>query len=106
MIAGQAIAGVGFGASFTAALRLIFPLAPVRQRAGVVAVIYIIAYVGFGVPIVIAGQLADSVGLATTVYWYSAATVLLALVSLVAQLLLARRDADDDPVPDALNGPG
>ena len=43
-------------------------------------------------PIVIAGQLADSLGLATTVYWYSAVTVLLALISLGAQLLLARRE--------------
>jgi MFS family permease len=93
MIGGQAIAGVGFGASFTAALRLIFPLAPVHRRAGVVAVIYIVSYVGFGVPIVVAGQLTEPIGLATTVYWYSAFTVLLALMSLGAQLMLARRGA-------------
>ena len=35
MIIGQAVAGVGFGASFTASLRLIFPLAAAHQRAGV-----------------------------------------------------------------------
>ena len=90
MIIGQAISGVGFGASFTAALRLIFPLAAPHQRAGVVAVIYVISYVAFGVPIVIAGQLAGSVGLVPTVYWYSAVTVLLALISLGAQVLLSR----------------
>jgi MFS family permease len=91
MIIGQAVAGVGFGACFTAALLLIFPLAPVHQRAAVIAVIYVIAYIAFGVPVVIAGQLADSLGIVSTVLWYSAVTVLLALVSLAAQLQLRRR---------------
>jgi MFS family permease len=90
MIIGQAVAGVGFGACFTAALLLIFPLAPAHQRAAVIAVIYVIAYVAFGVPVVIAGQLADSLGLVPTVFWYSAVTVLLALISLGAQLRLGR----------------
>jgi MFS family permease len=90
MIIGQAVAGGGFGACFTASLLLIFPLAPVHQRAGVVAVIYIIAYVAFGVPIVVAGQLVGILGLVPTVFWYSAVTVILALVSLRAQLLLKR----------------
>jgi MFS family permease len=92
MIVGQAIAGIGFGACFTAALVLIFPLAPAHQRAAVVAVIYIIAYIAFGVPVVIAGQLTDSLGLVPTVLWYSAVTVVLALFSLAAQRRL-RRDA-------------
>jgi MFS family permease len=91
MFSGQAIAGAGFGASFTASLSLIFPLAAAHQRAGVVSVIYIISYVPFGVPIVIAGLLAEPVGLVPIVFWYSAVTVLLALVSLGAQVRLRRR---------------
>jgi MFS family permease len=90
MMVGQAIAGVGFGASFTAALRLIFPLAAPHQRAGVVALIYIVSYTAFGVPIVIAGELAGPLGLVTTVAWYSGVTVLLALLSLAGQLRLRR----------------
>jgi MFS family permease len=95
MIIGQAIAGVGFGAAFTAALRLIFPLAEADQRAGVVAGIYIVSYLAFGVPIVIAGLLTEPLGVVPTVAWYSAVSVLLALISLGAQLLLLRRT----PVP-------
>ena len=91
MMIGQAIAGVAFGAAFTASLHLILPLAPVRQRAGVAATIYLISYTAFGVPVVIAGQLARPLGLVPTVLWYSAATVLLALISLGAQLRLRRR---------------
>jgi MFS family permease len=90
MIVGQAIAGVGFGACFTASLVLIFPLAPAHQRAAVIAAIYIIAYIAFGMPVVIAGQLTDTLGLVPTVSWYSAVTVFLALFSLAAQRRLGR----------------
>jgi MFS family permease len=92
MLVGQAIAGVGFGASFTAALRLIFPLAEPHQRAGVVGVIYVVSYVAFGVPIVIAGQLTGPLGVVPTVSAYTALTLLLALISLGGQLRLRRRD--------------
>lgn len=90
MIIGQAIAGVGFGASFTAALQLLFPLAAANQRAAVVAGIYVVSYIAFGVPIVIAGLLTDAIGVIPTVVWYSAVAVLLALISLGGQLLLGR----------------
>jgi MFS family permease len=90
MIIGQAVAGVGFGASFTASLRLIFPLAAVHQRAGVVAGIYLVSYLAFGVPIVIAGQLAGPFGEVPAVTGYTALTVLLALISLIAQIRITR----------------
>ena len=85
MIVGQGVAGVGFGASFTASLRLVLPLAPAHQRAGVVASIYLVCYLAFGVPVVVAGQLASRIGLVPTVFWYTTLSVLLALVSLRAQ---------------------
>lgn len=91
MMIGQAIAGVGFGASFTAALRLVFPLAAPHQRAGVVSGIYLVSYVALGVPIVIAGELTGPLGVVPAVAWYTALTLLLALISLVAQIRLQRR---------------
>ncbi|MFI6263003.1 MFS transporter [Micromonospora sp. NPDC051006] len=91
MIVGQAIAGVGFGASFTAALRLIFPLAAAHQRAGVVGGIYVVSYVAFGLPIVIEGQLVGALGEVPAVVCYTALTVLLVLVSLAAQTRITRR---------------
>ncbi|MFF0369875.1 MFS transporter [Micromonospora sp. NPDC005087] len=91
MIIGQAIAGVGFGASFTAALRLIFPLAAAHQRAGVVGGIYVVSYVAFGLPIVIEGQLTGPLGEVPAVVCYTALTVLLTLISLAAQTRITRR---------------
>ncbi|SIM69182.1 MFS transporter [Micromonospora cremea] len=93
MIIGQALAGVGFGASFTAALRLIIPLAA-HQRAGAVGGIYVVSYVAFGLPIVIEGQLAGPIGEVPAVVCCTALTVLLALVSLVAQTRIRRGAAD------------
>jgi MFS family permease len=100
MITGQSIAGAGFGACLTASLLLIFPLAPAHQRAGVVTVIYIIAYIAFGVPVVVAGELAGPLGLVPTVFWYSTVTVLLALISLGAQLLVGRGARVDSRADD------
>jgi predicted MFS family arabinose efflux permease len=91
MFAGQAVAGLGFGAAVTAALGLVIPLVAAHQRAGVVAGIYVVSYLGLGVPVVLAGQLTDVLGVVPTVGWYSAVVVLLALFSLLAQERLKRR---------------
>ncbi|MEU4681122.1 MFS transporter [Micromonospora sp. NPDC023737] len=85
MIIGQAIAGVAFGASFTAALRLIIPLAAAHQRGGIVGGVYVVSYAAFGIPIVIEGQLAGPLGEIPAVVCYTALTVILAFTSLVAQ---------------------
>ena len=100
MFIGQAIAGLGFGAAFTASLGLIIPLVAPDQRAGVVAGIYVVSYLGLGVPVVLAGQLTDVLGVVPTVGWYSAVVVLLALFSLGAQQRLNRK-ADKCPPPVA-----
>jgi MFS family permease len=88
MISGQAVAGAGFGAAFTAALGLIAPLVAGPERAGAIAAIYVVSYLAFGVPIVIAGEIVAPLGYLATVFWYSAATVVLALVSVRSQLRL------------------
>lgn len=91
MIIGQAIAGIGFGASFTAALQLIFPLVAPHERAGIVAAIYVVSYFAFGLPIVIEGQLIAPLGEIPAVVCYTALTILLALISLIARARLERR---------------
>jgi hypothetical protein len=90
MTVGQAISGFAFGAAFTASLRLIAPLAPTHQRAAVVAGVYVVAYLAFGIPIVAAGYLNRPLGVVLSVSLYAALTVALALVSLVGQLRLTR----------------
>jgi predicted MFS family arabinose efflux permease len=91
MLIGQAVAGVGFGAAFTAALQLLIPLVAPRESAGLVAAIYIVAYFAFGVPIVVEGQLVGTMGEIPAVVAYTGFTILLALISLVGQRQLKRR---------------
>ncbi len=50
--AGTAIAGVGFGGGFQGGIRLVIPLAGERERAGVLSLLYIVSYLGLGVPAV------------------------------------------------------
>jgi hypothetical protein len=91
MMAGQAVAGIGFGSAFTAALQLLIPLVAPHERAAIVAAVYVVAYTAFGLPIVIEGQLAGSLGEIRAVVGYTVLTVLLALTSLIARTHLTRR---------------
>jgi hypothetical protein len=91
MIAGQAVAGVAFGASFTAALQLLIPLVQPQQRAGIVSAAYVVSYAAFGLPIVIEGQLVPLLGEVPSVVAYTGLTLALAIISLIAQARITRR---------------
>jgi len=78
--AGTALAGVGFGAGFQGGIRLVAPLAPPDQRAGVLSVLFTVSYLGLGVPAVAAGfAVAKGGGLVATSYEYGAAVIVLAV---------------------------
>jgi MFS family permease len=85
--------GIGFGASFSGAVRAIGPLIAPHQRAGTFAAIYLVAYLSFGVPAIVAGVLAGvfdaSIGLLGTVIAYGVLIVLAAAAGLAAQLRLS-----------------
>jgi hypothetical protein len=92
MIAGQAIAGIGFGSSFTAALQLLIPRVAPEHRAGIVAAVYVVAYAAFGIPIVVEGLVADHTGDVPAVVGYTVLTISLAAISLIAQSRLRHRN--------------
>jgi MFS family permease len=82
---GGIIGGVGFGASFSGAIRTIALLVQPHQRAGLFASIYLVAYLSFGVPAIVAGLLIAPVGLQGTVLGYGVAVLVAATAGLVAQ---------------------
>ncbi|MGN5377927.1 hypothetical protein ACQ4WX_10335 [Streptomyces lasalocidi] len=88
--AGGIIGGVGFGASFSGAIRTIAPLVQPHQRAGLFASIYLVAYLSFGVPAIIAGLLVAPAGLLATVLGYGAAVLATAALGLFAQYRISR----------------
>jgi Major Facilitator Superfamily len=86
LFAGTLIAGLGFGASFSGALRALLPTAEAHQRAGLLAAFYVESYLAFSLPAVAAGLSVPLLGLATVAYVYGAAVIVLAVMSMLASL--------------------
>jgi MFS family permease len=88
---GTVVAGVGFGITFAAELRLIAPLAEAHQRGEMFAAIYVVAYLSFGVPAIVAGAAASIFHLVPTAIAYTLVVVLSATVGTLVHLARARR---------------
>ncbi|MFJ3306858.1 MFS transporter [Streptomyces sp. NPDC086549] len=101
---GGLIGGVGVGASFSGAIRTVAPLVQPHQRAGLFAAVYLVAYLSFGVPALIAGLLIAPLGLLNTVLGYGVAVIAAATVGLLTQYRIhtdrrpALRRAEDTKV--------
>ncbi len=106
LVIGGLIGGVGWGSSYSGTLRMLSPLADPKQRAGLFAAVFTVAYLAFGVPVIVAGQLIPHAGLSSTAVGYSIAIVVVATTGLVAQSGVARRARADavKPRPDEGNG--
>ncbi|MDT0156194.1 MFS transporter [Microbacterium sp. ARD32] len=100
------VIGVGFGLSYAGSLRLVLPHVAREDRAGLFSVIYVIAYLSFSVPAVIAGALISLIGLIPAIIGYGVLVSAFALVALVA--LLVQRPgaarAQDAPEPSRVVG--
>jgi MFS family permease len=76
--AATVIAGIGFGASFHGGMRSVLSSATAEHRAGVLSVLYLIAYLSMGVPAVIAGiRVVHGGGIVGTAYEYGAVVIAL-----------------------------
>ena len=90
---GTAIAGLGFGGGFQGGIRIVVPLVQPHERSGVLSLLYVISYLGFGVPAVVAGVLTvRGPGLLGAAGIYGAAVILLALLALAALIRAQRKN--------------
>jgi MFS family permease len=96
---GGIVGGSGFGASFAGHMRLLAPHVEPHQRAGVFAGVYTVAYLSFGVPAIVAGQLTTRIGLLRTVEGYAAVVLVAAVVGLAVQASLGRGDREPVAAP-------
>jgi hypothetical protein len=85
-IIGSTVAGPGFGLSFLGAFRSLSGLAAPSQRAGIIAVIYVIAYLASSVPVVIAGIAVTRFGSHDVALAFTAAIAALAALGAIAGL--------------------
>ncbi len=93
LLVGGVVGGAGFGGSFSGTIRLVSPLAEQHQRARMFAGVYIVAYLAFGVPVLIAGQLISLIGLLPTVIGYGTLVLVCATAGLTAQRLARQATA-------------
>jgi hypothetical protein len=76
------VAGSGFGAGFLGALRSVVPLALPHERAGLMSAFYVLSYLAFCLPSLLAGNLIRSFGLIATTDGYGVVLILLSLGAL------------------------
>jgi MFS family permease len=80
-LVGTAVAGVGFGLAFLGAFRMITALAAPDDRAGLLAAIFIVAYLAFSIPALIAGVATTHYGLHPTALVYSGSLAVIAAIA-------------------------
>jgi len=88
---GTAVSGIGFGSGFQGGIHTVVPLAAPHERAGVLSLLFVISYLGLGVPAVAAGFGAThGLGLLGSARVYGVALIVLATLAL-AGLYRTRR---------------
>ncbi len=91
--AGTLVSGIGFGSGFQGGIRTVVPAAAPHERAGVLSLLFVISYLGMGVPAVAAGFLAvHGAGLDGAARDYGIALIALGAIAL-AVLGRARRQS-------------
>lgn len=75
------VTGMGFGTTFSGVVASLAPRIPAEARADAFAVIYLLAYLAFGVPAVVAGVLVGIVGLGVVCVGYGVVVIALAGVA-------------------------
>ncbi len=89
-VAASIITGAGFGSAFLGALRSVSQLAEPHQRAALVSAVYVVSYVAFSVPALVAGLLITHIGLKDTSFGYGGFVALVAVGTLVFERLTTR----------------
>ena len=91
MVFGTIVAGLGFGASYAASLRVLLPLASAHERAGLLSAYFVESYLAFALPAIAAGLAAPRFGLVATALFYGSVLALSALVTLAVETAALRR---------------
>jgi Major Facilitator Superfamily len=87
MLIGTVVAGSGFGATFTGTIRTLLPLAETDERAGLLSAFYVVGYLSFALPAILAGYLAPMMGLIKVAEIYGVTVIVLAFASMLATQL-------------------
>ena len=93
LVTASVVAGVGFGLGFAGPIRLVSPLAQVHERSQLFSAVYVVCYLTFGVPAIVAGWLVGLFTLMPVVVGYATLAAATSLIGLAAQVRRARADS-------------
>jgi MFS family permease len=85
------VAGGGFGPAFLGALRSVSQLAEPHERAALLSAVYVVSYVAFSVPALVAGLLTTHIGLRDTALGYGGFVALVSVGTLAFEGLDGRQ---------------
>ncbi|WP_162940207.1 MFS transporter [Gryllotalpicola protaetiae] len=83
-IAGSVVAGAGVGVGFGGYIRLVMQTADARHRSGLFSAMYVVSYLTFGLPVIVAGLLASTFTTPAVAIAYCALTVVFSALGLVS----------------------
>ena len=81
-----AVTGMGFGTAFFGVVGSLAPRIPATQRADAFAAIFLLAYLTFGIPAVVAGLLVAPLGLEAVCVGYGVVVIALSVIALILRL--------------------
>jgi hypothetical protein len=82
---GTVCSGFGFGLGYLGGVGLLAPLAAAHERSELFSALYIVNYLAFGIPAVIAGILIGTIGLLPTVNGYGSVVIIAGCIGAVLQ---------------------
>ncbi len=88
---GTIVSGVGFGAGFGGAITAIGAAAAPQERGQVFSAVFVVSYLGFSIPAVVAGIAVGRIGLRSTTVGYAVYVMLLVIVASAAAVAMSRR---------------
>ncbi|OLO05840.1 MFS transporter [Salinicola socius] len=94
LLVGTAIAGIGFGAAFMGAMRVVMPLAPSTERSALMAAFYVICYLSASTLALCGGIATQHLGLIPTTYAYGTLVALLSLAAFLGTLTQRQPEAE------------
>ncbi|WP_418132802.1 MFS transporter [Variovorax sp. 375MFSha3.1] len=95
---GTAVAGIGFGGAFSALVQTLAPMAQSHERGELFAAIFVVSYLAFSLPAMLAGFLVASLGLLNTAEGYAAVLLLIAAFGTWSQWMVLRRRQRELPM--------
>jgi MFS family permease len=89
------VAGGGFGTGYLGSIRSVSQLAEPHERAALLSAVYVVSYLAFSGPALVAGLLATHIGLRNTSFGYGAFVALVAVSTLAFARMHGRRQQDE-----------